>query len=129
MSQNKVPESHSGALETQSAKRTSSALGWVKLIGGALLLVVGLVLLLKLAGFLFKWAIVLLLIYGGYRLVRHLFSDKSAGAPETVFELEDAQEDSALALLENERELEALKVKMQQGPGADPKDSGASGRE
>src|SRR5690554_635883 len=116
MSQNKTSESPSGELVKT---RNSRAMGWVKLAGGAILLIVGLVLLLKLAGFLFKWAILLLLIYGAYRLVLHLFSGSPSDAQESVFELEDTREDSALGLLENERDLDALKIKMRQKAPSD----------
>src|SRR5690554_4714952 len=116
MSQKKTSESPSGELVKT---RNSRAMGWVKLAGGAILLIVGLVLLLKLAGFLFKWAILLLLIYGAYRLLRHFFSSKPLNAQDTVFELEDTRKDSALGLLENERDLDELKIKMRQNAPSD----------
>ncbi len=92
---------------------TSSGLpGWLKVVGGGILLIVGLVLLVKIATFLFKWALILLVIYGVYRLARHLLSGGASDEGESVLEIEQGHELDQLGVLEQERDLDELKVKM-----------------
>lgn len=112
---------HSSRIHSSDAVTTTQKkpLGWVKIVGGGLLLIVGFILALKLAGFLIKWGILLLLLYGAYRLIRYLLSGASSEEPESVLQLDDEPEDHVLDLLESDLELEELKLRVKSASTSD----------
>jgi hypothetical protein len=84
---------------------------WTLLVGAVG--VVGLLVLIGFSAMIIKWGFILLLVYGAFALGRRLLSkSSSAESSETALLPERDSETDALALLEQDRELDELKARM-----------------
>lgn len=101
--------------EEQTALTTTgdSSIGWVKFAAGVVLLAVGVLVALALAGTILKWGLLLLALYGGWVLVRRWLADDTTAVDDLGLLVDERDELDELDLLEQDHQLDTLKANMQ----------------